>query len=981
MPKTKTSHPAFSKEIQKHVEQWSTETFIGAFLGADNLAAIRRGEKMDLKAFSIWMEKGKTYMGHANRNGGIGPKIEVTSKNAERLYFAACIDNHLLADWPHVVYEQADGEGGRADVALLSGALDTGGKVLAIYENKQANASEPGQPNDHSSQRSSALGQAINRIERLHETQPEALGQQISLSICLFDKSKLTLSSAGEYYNNHAKTLQASEDRNALAADAMELSGMWVESWIVDVESLMAKRKDQRKDWLSSSLSATSSPMVPLAAKPASRVAIAGRDESTARNRLVYSTLEGMMNYPFVNPSGFSDAQNTRELITAKARALAGSIATSVAKNYRAWKAAGGSKSAGILDEGFFTLGSNDRELHLVQSSCFEAPPADSGDYPRIWMCGDVGFANGQHSSRAFQMIHEALHKADPKSFDDFVRSFADADVFMGLGSVKASRSELLREFGEAKAESNANAADIRYFFDNIILQTSIKWARDDSHSWSLSYESNNAVAQDQEDLIIHKNRHDIKHALAALSAECSKNDRVNPLYLAKNHQSSMIEGMKRKDQLIQIQEATQWLAADSMFRNRHWSAEDDIWRSAQQSKAQKSELLAKFKIDHTKTVADAFLAKGHEISIDQADDFAGDLYAYQLVYKSIFSSTKKERETVYKDMKRTLMAGSDLAQSIQESFQEASDDAPLKSVQALADDLGSFCDIFDKHLDKALANSWINTTDSLKIKAVSATAISRFSSGKINAKTVVSILRNEVDEAVDLISENGSNPAPLHASAMCARAMAEFKAEACSKASVASSKAAVSGTKMKAKSFEKFSEVLSQDQYCFWSKEASFDMLVAASLARAHGSVLAHNEYKIEPLSNDGSAWPEKLSERVKAAAQIALDKIELMTTHAHSVDGSLVSHYFRHGYGAARLVGADAGSKLMLTAVDHAGIPTDGRACNFYEWFMNSGVPSSLGGFTTDNATPVQWMDNAVRESAAIKPKATARKSPAKK
>jgi hypothetical protein len=969
--KSSTIHPEFSQVVKNHIQQWSTDTFMHSFLGQENLDKVRAGKTMKFKAFSIWMDKEKTYMGHANRNGDIGPKIEVTAKNAERLYFAACIDNHLLADWPHVVYEQPDGGGGRADVALLSGSLESGGKVLAIYENKQANASEPGQLNDHANQRSAALAQAINRIERLHETNPEALGKNISVSVCLFDKSKLTLSSAGEYYNNHAKTLLASEDRNELASEALELSGMWIESWIVDVEALMAKRRDQRKDWLSHSLSSTSSPMIPLAAKPASRVAVAGRDETKARNRLVYSTLEGMMNYPFVNPAGFSDAQNTRELIESKARALAGSIATSVVKNYRAWKEAGGSKTAGVLDEGFFTLGSNDRELHLVQSSCFEVPEKECGAYPRIWMCGDVGFANGQHSSLAFQMIHKALSKAEGKSFDDFAKSFTDSDAFTGLGSVKANSNELIREIDASKAQSLANTADFKYFFENVILQTSIKWARDDSHSWSLSYESNNAVAQQEEDLLIHKNRHNIKHALAALSSECARQGRVNPLYLAKNHQSAMVDGMGRQDQLVQIQEASQWLAADSMFRSKHWAAKDDIWRSAQSQKSQKNDLLAKFKLDHTKAVGAAFAAGGNDISTGQADAMAGDLYSYHLIYKSVFASTKKERETVYKDMKRTLMAGADLAQAIDDSFQEVTEDASLKSPLALADDLVSFCDSFHKQLNKALASSWINTEDVTKIKAVTTRAISRFSSGKSNAKTVVAALKSEVDEAMDLISENGSNPAPLHAAAVCARAMVEFKRDACSKASSASSKAA--GGKSKAKTFQKFSEILSQDQYCFWSKEASFDMLVAASLARAHGSVLAHNEYAIEPAAADGSAWSERLADRVKTAAQVTLEKIELMTRHAHAADNSIVSHYFRHGYGAARLVGDDAGSKCIVEAVANAGIPIDGRACNFYEWLMNSGVPSVPGGVSTKDANSVQWMDDTIR--AAVAPKSTAK------
>lgn len=957
----KPNLPNFSNKAQSVAAQWSAESFMESFLGAANAEAIREGEKMSFKAFSIWMENGKTYMRHANRNGAEGAKIEVNGKNAERLYFAACIDNHMLADWAHVVYEQADGEGGRADVALLSGPLGGGGKLLAIYENKQANAAEPGQLNDHASQRASALGQAINRIERLRETSPEALGKQISLSICLFDKSKLTLSSAGEYYNNHAKTLRADEDRADLAAEALELTGMWVESWIVDVEELMAKRKDQRRAWLEKSMSSTSSPMIPLAAQAHSRVATAGRDESIAKNRVVYSTLEGMMNYPFVNPAGFSDAQNTRELIEAKARALAGSIATSVMQNYRAWKEAGGSKANGVVDEGFFTLGSNDRELHLVQSSCFEVAEADSGDYPRIWMCGDVGFANGQHSTLAFQMIREALGKAEDKSSADFAKSLLEADAFTGLGANKANRADFAREL----AEAGGSPADIRYFFDHVILQTSIKWARNDAHSWRLSYESNNAVMQEPEDLLIHKNRHNIKYAVAALGAECAKNGRTNPLLLSKNHQSSLVEGMRRSDSFVQLQEATHWLAADSMFRSRQWGTPDGAPLSA--GKAKTSELAVKFKKEQTGRVAAAFAEQGSPLgSSKQADDLAGGLYSYHLVYKAIFSSSKKERESVYKDMKRTLMAGSDLAGAIAEGFAEAAEEASSKTLLALSDDLGAFADSLGKQLDHALAQSWIDSQEMAKIKLVVADAIHRLDSGKASAKVAISTIRAEVEQAVESISENGSTPGPLHAAAVIARAMAEFKRDACEKASLAADK------KGSRTIFDKFSEVLAQEKYRFWSKEASFDMLVAASLARAHGSVLGHADYKIEPEARDGSSAPERLAARVKAAAEIALEKIALMTEIANSQDSSLVSHYFRHGYGAARLVGNDAGSTLLLEAMEAASVPVEGRACNFYEWAMNSGVPCVEGGLTTKGAAAVRWMDEDVRaaqEMAAVK------------
>jgi hypothetical protein len=951
-------------------KKWSADQFALAFLGKDNLDKLNSGTGIKFKSFEIWKESGSMFMRHKERDGKTGSKIEITTRNAERIYFASCVENHLLSDWPHVTYEQPDGDGGRVDVVLWSGAQGKGGKVLAIYENKQANCDGTDFP--LAAQREEAISQAISRIENFHESNPTDLGTKVALSICLFDKARLNLSSAGEYYNNHAKTLNGDDDRLALAERALESSGMWIESWIVDIEEFLIKRPDQRKAWLIKSDSATSSPMIPLAAKNGSRVAVSGLDESIAKNRIVYSKMSQMMNYPFLNPAGFSDAQNTRDMTESKARTLAPAIANSILSNMSAWKSAGGSETRGLGDEGFFTLGANDRELHLVQASCFEAEGA-RGSYERVWMCGDVGFANGQHSTLAFQMIREALKDARLDSPETFKESFAKSDAFTGLGSVKSARAEMEETLHDLLVVKRATPQEIKYFFDNIIIQTSIKWARDDRHSWSLSFESNNAVAQVNEDILIHQHREQIKHALAALSAECSRHNRTNPLVMAKNHQSAMMVGMSREDSLVQLQDATQWLAADSMFRTKKWGNPDQEWRDTESNikNFTANKTTASARIQEIANLIDS------SVTSKEADQMAADLLSYQSVYKSIFASTKAERETVYKDIKKTLMAGDDLSTSILEDLRELRDDFKLKDKQTAFDAATEYKTSLTKHLTTGVAKGWIESKTAQLITLSIEVALEKFQLGKLTSDRLIQTFTENTSDAIEQINENGSTPNALHAAAVCAKALADFKTDACKRATSdhailkAKTPADPSHPKTKnkpARTFSKFSEVLSMEQFSFWSKEASFDMLVAASLARAHGSVLAHGEYKVEPEKADSTAWPELLAERVKTAASLALQKIEILTRTANLKEGALVSHYFRHGYGALRLVGNDSGSSLISDSLNEAGIPTDAKAFNFYEWIMNSGLPSKPGVPCTVDANPVHFLDESIRDNLKI-------------
>ena len=971
--KTKANLSAFSEKAQMAAQSWSSQTFADAFLGPDNLRRLNAGETLNFPAFEMWMDGSEMLMRHRARDGKPGAQVRVNSRNAERLYFATCVDNHLLHAWPYVIYEQPDGEGGRVDVALWSGPQHKGGKVLALYENKQA--SIDGAEFKIEEQRASAIRQSLSRIERLcNDGEGKSqLGKKVAISVCLFDKKRVNLSSAGEYYNNHAKTLGADEDRLAMAESAMESSGMWIESWIVDVETLMAKRPDQREAWLiGKQESSTSSPMLPLAAEKGSRVAVAGLDEKMSRNRVVYTTLDKMMNYPFLNPAGFSDAQNTRDLILSKARVLAASIADSVLRNLSAWKRAGGSPTAGILDESFFTLGANDRELHLVQSSCFEAEGA-AGHYEQVWVCGDVGFANGQHSTLAFQMIREALAGSDMSTAQAFSKSFLSHHAFSGDGYEKEAVSNLTKTLASVLDLEATAPGELKYFFDHVILQTSIKWARDDKHSWRLSYESNNAVEQDPEDMLIHGNRQDIKHALAALSKECSRQQRPNPLVMAKNHQSTLAERLQRDDLSVQLPAAIQWMAADSMFRSKHWGGEEQRWRNPEK-KGNAKGAYVKNKQETAALIEEVAKRNHFTIPASAKDQAAADLLGYQAIYRSIFSSTKAERKAIYGDMRKTLMAGDDLTSSILEDLAVLKDDFAHKSEGAAARELVEFCEILANRVDSGVSEGWIGTSTATVIKTTLQRDIERLEGGRIKRGDMLRKIEELAQEAVDEIYEQSSTPAALHAASICAQALNEFKKETC-KATLASRR---SINDKETRSFDKFSEVLSLGEHSFWSKEASFDMLVAASLAKAHGSVLAHGEYKIEPDKADGSAWPEKLAARVKAAAAIALEKIELLSIHANLENKSLVSHYFRHIDGAQRLLRDDPGGKLMQTSVNEAGLPTHLGSFNFYEWIMNSGVPSSPGRLATLNAQPVAWLDEDVVAPSKSLPQAPSVKTP---
>lgn len=968
MAKKKLSQ--FQKIAKASADKWDAETFCKDFIGKENYEKILNGQRLGFNAFEIWREDaedgagpGTLFLKHKDRGGMEGATIEITAKNVERLYFAASVDNHLLADWPYVIYEQSDSEEGRADVALCSADPAKGGKVLAIYENKQASTTGSF---DVQSQKEDALRQAISRVERLEKA--GKIGETVSLTVCLFDKDSLKLSSAGEYYNNEAQSL-GEENRLEQAKQAVETYGMWAESWVVNVEDLLRVQPDKRMWYLTQqNPSACSAPMIPLGAPKGSRSQVDGLDEAAATNTLVWTRFSKMMSYPFLNPSGHSDAQNTRELMDRKARILAPGIALSMIRNFLDWKKAGGSSRSGIPDESFVSLGAGDRELHLVKGACFDAGsgPAALGEgslYDRIWIGGDIGFANGQHSTKAFSMIRKALDEAAGRKDDsEFAKAFLEADAFNGDGASPKQRQELAAELAAALKARGGAAEELRYFINQTVLRTSIKWARDDRHSWRLSFESNTSVGQDQEDLLIHEHRDQIKDVLRTLSQACQRSGRDNPIVMAKNHNSALAESFGRGHESVQLAEAMQWLAADRMFQQKGWGKVGEDWREGASAYMQSN-------AERTKEALESLAAaSGLTISQDSAESIAKALYGSQAVYKTIFSSTKSEKAKTYREIKRILMKGDDLIGAIRDAADQMAEDFDPKDPVSMKESLQEYA----KALQKVAASAFERQIIPKAAKDHFASALGYIIDVKLDSdggsreiRAEMDALRQEMEKRVNM---GGCNPNPLHAAAICARALADFKREACEERQ--RDQPASKGKKKKDKEM-KFSEILSQDKYSFWSKEASFDMLVAAALGKAYGSALAEGQYQIEPEREDGTGWPERLERRVKSAARLTLDKIEILTA-AHKEDPSLVSHLFRHGHGAFRLLETlepEKGGYHMRQSLEKAGVPVSLGAANFYEWIGNAarGLDGNPAPNLDEGALPSQWLDHPVRAEAS--------------